>query len=517
MMLKKIKAGYLGYPAFFLLWFVPIFFFARDFFTLSSFSGFITDRYLLRIAGFTAFQALLSMLVSFIIAIPAALYARRGNLLSSLIESTLFIPFFFPAVSCVVAFSVLFSSNGVFARLGFNPGILYTLAGVVIAHAFYNAPIFVKYIADALRSIPSDLVDDARISGAGSAAIFFKIEMPLILPSIARASFLVFTFCFMSFAVILGIGGVQFSTIEVEIATVLRGSLNFSHALSLGLIQCLLIAILSYISTLVRSFELPVAARPVRTSRIVMFCALAYLGFELLIAGSSVIASLFNPYTGHVDFSAFSHLADGSFNGRFPVVRSLINTLLLAGAGSVFSVAISFVLVRARRAAASSFVLSMMGVSSAFLATALVYFGIISDMPLPVLSCAGFVCISVPLCYSFLSQSLSRFDSRYVEEAKVMGAGSFRLLLHVELPLMAPAFAAAFLQSFAILFGEFTLAYTMQMQDSFPLLSVTIFSMESMRMTRESAALSTISILLVFLIYLVSQRIVMRRRYLWER
>jgi len=73
------------------------------------------------------------------------------------LESAIFIPFFLPPVSTVIAFSLLFSTSGLLSRLGIHIPILYTMWAILVAHAFYNSPIFVKYIGAALRTIPPAL------------------------------------------------------------------------------------------------------------------------------------------------------------------------------------------------------------------------------------------------------------------------------------------------------------------------------------------------------------------------
>ena len=509
-MKRRNGAGYLVYPAYLLIWLVPCAFFARDFFTLSSFVSIFSDVRAVNVMLFTFKQAVLSTLAAFALAIIPAWYAGRNGRLSPLVGSTLFIPFFFPSIGCIVSFAVLFAPGGLLSSAGIHTGMMYSLAGILAAHAFYNAPIFVKYLSDAFGAVPRALVEDARTNGAGRFGFFTKVVLPLALPAAARAGFLVFTFCFMSFAVVLGIGGVGYSTMEVEIATVLRGSMDFSRALSLGIAQCVIICVVSLLSHRVRSYELTQDRPHYRGSRFLTSFTVMYLLFEFGVVGVALVFSVFNPFSGHVDLSPFARIFSRSFNEHYPVWRSFVNTVSVSAAGAGISVAVGYLFVRRNNRILSSLVLSTIGVSSAFLSISLVYTGVVTGIPSSVLLCTGLICVSVPLSFSFMKDSLSRFDSTLIDEARTAGAGSFQIFRRIEFPLLAPSFVAAFLQSFAVLFGEFTLSYTMQIQDSFPLLPVTLFSMQASRLMRESSALSSVSVCIVIIIYVLSMALVRR-------
>ncbi len=54
-----------------------------------------------------------------------------------------------------------------------------------------------------------------------------------------------FTYSFTSFAIVLNLGGIKYSTLEVAIATTLKGTLNFSKALSYALIQFIVLTLIN--------------------------------------------------------------------------------------------------------------------------------------------------------------------------------------------------------------------------------------------------------------------------------
>lgn len=233
------------------LWFAPLYFFVRDFFNINDI-GIIFERDTFNIMLFSIKQGLYSTLIALLVAlIPAYLTAYERGTISKLLQGLLFIPFFFPVISTVTIFSIIFNLE--FFR---NLNILYTLKAIVIANVFYNSPIFIKYISEGLKRIPKEIVEAMKLDGAGKIKIFFSGQLPLILPQLFRAFILVFTYCFVGFGIILSLGGIQFSTLEVEIATTLMSDLNFSKAMIYGLLQFVILIILNSIGGKITEYEL---------------------------------------------------------------------------------------------------------------------------------------------------------------------------------------------------------------------------------------------------------------------
>ncbi|MFW6262933.1 MAG: iron ABC transporter permease, partial [Thermotogota bacterium] len=57
---------------------------------------------------------------------------------------------------------------------------------------------------------------------------------------------------------------------------------------------------------------------------------------------------------------------------------------------------------------------------------------------------------------------------------------------------------AVFFQVFAIIYGEFTISYTMQIRDFFPLASVVNYSLSAHRYYLESQAFASLNTIIVF-------------------
>ncbi|TIP33814.1 MAG: thiamine/thiamine pyrophosphate ABC transporter permease ThiP, partial [Mesorhizobium sp.] len=121
------------------------------------------DGYLLRVARFTLWQALLSTLLS---VAPALLVARALSRHPAfpgrrLILQLFTVPLALPAIVAALGILALYGRAGyfagVFARLGGGewPGI-YGLSGILVAHVFFNLPLATRLFLEALGTIPAD-------------------------------------------------------------------------------------------------------------------------------------------------------------------------------------------------------------------------------------------------------------------------------------------------------------------------------------------------------------------------
>lgn len=490
-----------------IVWIIPIFILTKDFYQINNIIN-LLDSQLLRILIFTLLQAFVSSVLSLLISIFPAIYiSKKNNLLSKVLESTIFIPFFFPPISTVIAFSLIYSSNGLFNNLfNVNLNIMHTIYAIFIAHVFYNSPIFVKYIGEALKSIPEIFNETAELEGANKWTILLKIEIPLILPAVSRAFFLVFTYCFTSFAIVLSLGGLRFSTLEVAISQTLRSSFDFSKAINYAIVQFLVLLIINAILSKVVSYEFDYERTYNKKSSFTeLIFSIFYFCFEFIIVIGGIFAAFYNFYDMKIDFSGLFNLFSESLNNRFPVIRAYMNTFFVSLVASIITTFFTYFILRNFKKYMNILILSVIGVSSAFLAISLLYLNILYDIPYVVLVIIGYILITVPIAYSFMFHHIRSFDKSILEAARVDGANNLNVISKIEFPILFPIIIATILQIFAIIFGEFTISYTMQLRDVFPLISIVNYSLSSNRFFRESSALGGLNILIIFFIFLISK------------
>jgi thiamine transport system permease protein len=188
----------------------------------------LTDDYFRYVILFTLWQALLSTLASIALGLPLAFILTHYDFpLKRVVRALTIVPFVLPAITVALGFALLFGRNGYLNQLlmhlfGLSESplpIMYSLTGIVLAHAFYNAPIITRTVHAAWERLDPRYEESARALGASRFFVFKDITLPMILPGLLSGAALVFIFCFLSFPIVLSVGGGRFSTIEVEIYT----------------------------------------------------------------------------------------------------------------------------------------------------------------------------------------------------------------------------------------------------------------------------------------------------------
>lgn len=482
------------------LWFIPLYFFVRDFFNFNDI-GIIFERDTFNIMLFSIKQGLYSTLIALLVAlIPAYLAAYERGVISKLLQGLLFIPFFFPVISTVTIFSIIFNLE--FFK---NLNILYTLKAIVIANVFYNSPIFIKYISEGLKRIPKEIVEAMKLDGAGKIKIFFSGQLPLILPQLFRAFILVFTYCFVGFGIILSLGGIQFSTLEVEIATTLMSDLNFSKAMIYGLLQFVILIILNSIGGKISEYELEGEEEIQKQNLFVRGYSIIYLILQYFVVFSSVVFSFYNYYIGKFSLDAYKKIFSRDFNEEFEVIKGILNSIGISTVVSFVTVIFIYLIIKNYNRLIDVIIFANLGVSGAFLAISLFYLNVLFDIPLIFLLGVGYVLSSIPVGYSFMYQYIKKFPRILLENSMLDCNNSFERFVYIEFPILKNLFLSAFLQIFAIVFGEFTIGYTMQLEDLFPVASLVNYSMVANKRYLESAAFSSVILIVVFMFFIIGE------------
>ena len=207
----------------------------------------VSDEGIRRTLVFTIKQAALSTLAALAVGLPGAWLVGSGRFRGArIVRAIASVPFAMPPILVVLGF-VLFFGNGGWANRflmalgGFQEPplkILYHPEAIIIAHAFYNFPIILRLVGDAITKARASYAPVAAGLGASGIQAFFTVLFPIALPSVAAAALLVFLYCFTSFAVVLVLGGGPgATTLPVEIYRRARISLDYSAAGSLALIE----------------------------------------------------------------------------------------------------------------------------------------------------------------------------------------------------------------------------------------------------------------------------------------
>ncbi|MEX3931299.1 carbohydrate ABC transporter permease [Paraburkholderia phymatum] len=78
--------------------------------------------------------------------------------------------------------------------LSLSLGLFNTLYALILFHVSFQTGFCALFLRNFIKQLPYELVEAARIEGAGEWTVFFRIVLPLIRPALAALAILVFTF-----------------------------------------------------------------------------------------------------------------------------------------------------------------------------------------------------------------------------------------------------------------------------------------------------------------------------------
>jgi len=211
----------------------------------------VFDSYLWRITHFTLYQAILSTLLSVVLAIPLArAIARRPDFPGRKWVLRLFVvPLGLPQLVAALGLLTIWGRQGVvnsaLVGLGMSePFSIYGLSGILLAHVFFNLPLATRLMLMGLERLPQEYWKNAAVLGVTGWSAFRLIEWPALIKPAASAAGLIFMLCVTSFTLVLVLGGGPASTtLEVAIYQALRFDFDPSRAVFLALIQIALTVI----------------------------------------------------------------------------------------------------------------------------------------------------------------------------------------------------------------------------------------------------------------------------------
>ncbi|MEL6840595.1 MAG: thiamine/thiamine pyrophosphate ABC transporter permease ThiP [Pseudomonadota bacterium] len=188
---------------------------------------------------FTVSQALVSALLSVVLAIPVArALARRQFPGRAALITLLGAPFLLPVIVAVIGILAVFGRNGIvnnaLGLIGQEMSI-YGFHGVVLAHVFFNLPLAIRLILQGWLAIPAERF---RLAATLNASVWRMLEWPMLRSTVPSAFLVIFLICLTSFAVALTLGGgPRATTVELAIYQALRFDFDLGRAALLACIQ----------------------------------------------------------------------------------------------------------------------------------------------------------------------------------------------------------------------------------------------------------------------------------------
>lgn len=431
------------------------------------------DPYFWHLLRFTTLQAVYSALGSLVIGFPLGyILANRSFRGRRLLQSATLVPFVLPSVAVALGFLVFFGHNGVVNRVlletfGFRLQILYSVWGIVLAHAFYNAPIVARTVHAAWAGLDPSYEEAARSLGAPAQSRLRTIILPLILPGVISGTLMAFIFAFFSFSIVLALGGSRFATLEVAIYSQVRVLLNYSNGAALAMLQTCFSLIAAYIYLGVerrfltevpggRSRGLP-ALRQLTPANVALWL---YLLFLTVFYAGPILAVFYDSLRGLPDslsLKAYKDVLFGGYDQRLGDTPSqaLRNSLAFATGALVIALPLgallSFALAQWGKRGRSVWnrwyarITETMGLAPLAVSSVAFGFAALRAYRIGPLQAVGLspesaiiiahAVLAIPFILRTLRPTFEQIDSRYVEAARSLGATRRRAFSDIELPL----------------------------------------------------------------------------------
>lgn len=493
----------------------------------------LSDPYFWHLLRFTALQAAYSALGSLIIGFPLGyLLANRSFKGRELLRSATLVPFVLPSVAVALGFLVLFGHNGMlnrflFATFGIRLQILYSVWAIVLAHAFYNAPVVARTVHAAWSTLDPSYEEAARSLGAPTLSRFRTVVLPLIVPGLVSGTLLAFIFSFFSFSIVLALGGSRFATLEVAIYSQVRVLLNYSTGSALAMLQTFFSLITAYLYLGVeRRFLTSIpGGRPRRTLPLARFTPtnVALWIYLLLIAlfyAGPIVAVVEQSLRGipdTVSLEAYRQVLFGGYDRRLTdtPAQAFQNSLAFALGALAIALPLGILL---------AYVLSQVGrrANHKGLGRLAQFIETISLAPLTVSSVAfGFAALrayrtgplaglqltpefSITLVHAVLAlpfilrsvrPAFEQIDPRFVEAARSLGASRAAAFRDIELPLALSAVMVGAAVGFSLSLTEMS-ATIMLARPGLMTLPLSVYQHLSARDFPAAAAMSVVMVAL---------------------
>ncbi len=405
-----------------------------------------------------------------------------------------------------------------------SPQPLYSIGGIALLYGVQHAPLVYLALRAGLMTLPRDGVEAARLSGASSLRVFRDIILPLSLPGVIAGAAISFVSCTGNFGIpaILGIPASIFTlpTLIFSKFTAFTGRTFGDVALLSAIIALISVAGLAIQDRALRGRDYRVIGLSGATAAfelggwkllftpllwIVLFFMLA-APFFALVAGALVPA-----YGVPLTFKTMTFHAFEEILFRQAVTRTaFVNSLSLASGAAVgllfVTVLAAYALTR-RRDGLSRIVSSLVEIPYSLPGIVMaVCFILVFAAPIPVLNVTLYGTVWIILIAyfsSFFAVSLKpvvsafhQLDPALEEAARLSGAGFFRRLKDIIVPLIAPAAGASVILVFLIACNELTISALLWSAGT-QTLGVAIYNLDD---SGSSDLASALSVLVVFMV-----------------
>lgn len=443
-----------------------------------------------------------TVILSALIGVPLAfLFSRYQFPGRRLLGGLVALPVVLPPLVGVISFLFLFGETGFLARLvqaitgsSDPPWRLQGAGAILLVHAYSMYVYFYLFTRAALAGQDPSLIEAAQALGASRRRTLFKVTLPLLRPALVGAAILTFMTSLASFSApyIFG-GGFRVMTTQI-VATRLNGDVAMAMVETVALTLVALVGLWLLRRTegreVIGGGRKGAAATPApvtRRTRRLMTGFATVITLLLLLPHFTLILLSFVPVgtwtTEPVppSYTTHNYLALFSEPERFrPLFNSLWMATVAMVAAMIIAVAAGHLVVRKRTpfrgtiewllsapwavpGTVFAIALATMFAVDAPWAGRFVLIGTIWLLPL------AYLIRNLPLAGRAVLAGYRQLDPSMEEAAATLGAGRWRTLRRITLPLLKPALAAGASLAFATGLGDFVTSIMLYTYDTRPI------------------------------------------------
>ncbi len=440
-----------------------------------------------RVLWFTVWSAAIATALSVALGLPVAFVLHRLRFPGrDLVRALVIVPFVLPTVVVGVAFRQLIEPGGPLGGLRLDG----TAAAIVAALVFFNVSVVVRTVGSFWESLDPRREEAAAALGASPWQVLRTVTLPALVPGIVSAASVVFLFCATAFGVVLTMGGLRYSNVETEIYLLTTQELDLSGAAALSLLQLLVIVVLLTLAARTRRSVVPLdrSARPLPRPGRRHLPVLLWTGAVVAFLAAPMVSLVLASLRQGGGWGLRSYRALGTTGQRnallVPAVDGLRNSLEIALVAAAVAMLLGTMvaLVLTRRSGGLTGILDGVFMLPLGVSAVTVGFGFLITLDRPPVDLRGSLLlvpiaqamVALPLVVRTVVPVLRSVDDRQRQAAASLGAGPWRVLLTVDLPVAWRSLLAAAGFALAVSLGEFG-ATSFLVREDRPTLPVVIY------------------------------------------
>ena len=229
---------------------------------LENYASWLTSEPFWRSVGVTASFSIVSVILTIVLGLLVALVLNQAFVGRRVVRALMLIPWAIPSVVTGVIWLWIYNGNygalnGLLYQLGLVRGYqswlgdpTSALYAVVATKVWKELPFVALLLLATLQTIPAEVLEAARVDGAGLLGTFFRITLPLLRPGLLVVAILETMWAFRVFDIVyvLTSGGPADATMVVAYLTYLETFkfLRFGSGAALAYIVTLFIVLFSF-------------------------------------------------------------------------------------------------------------------------------------------------------------------------------------------------------------------------------------------------------------------------------